>query len=86
MKLNIKAMALTVGILWGLALFVLTWWIIIFDGPSTEGTFISSIYRGYTITALGSLIGLAWALVDGLICGAIFAWVYNLFVGGGSKS
>ena len=34
-------------------------------------------YRGYTVTPIGSLIGLVWALVDGFIGGAIFAWVYN---------
>jgi membrane associated rhomboid family serine protease len=26
---------------------------------------------------VGSLIGLAWGLLDGLIGGAIFAWLYN---------
>jgi hypothetical protein len=85
MKLSVKAFALTAGIICGLGLFILTWWIIIFEGSSTDGTFIGAIYRGYNITALGSLIGLAWAFVDGLICGAIFAWLYNLLVGGKAK-
>jgi hypothetical protein len=78
MKLNVKAMALTFGIIWGLGLFILTWWIIFFDGASTDATFIGKIYRGYTITPLGSVIGLAWGLVDGACGGAIFAWLYNL--------
>jgi hypothetical protein len=29
---------------------------------------------------LGSVIGLIWALVDGLIGGAILAWLYNRLV------
>ena len=29
------------------------------------------------LTLLGSLIGLVWAFFDGLIGGAIFAWLYN---------
>ncbi|HUV30566.1 MAG TPA: bacteriophage holin [Acidobacteriota bacterium] len=81
MKLNVKALALTSSLLWGLAVFGCTWWMILFDGASAETTIIGRIYRGYSITPLGSLVGLIWGLVDGLICGAIFGWVYNLFVG-----
>jgi hypothetical protein len=80
MKLNVKAFALTCALLWGFGLFVFTWWIIAFDGPTGDITFIGRIYRGYCITPLGSLIGLVWAFFDGLIGGAIFAWLYNIFV------
>ena len=82
MKLNVKAFALTCGLLWGLGVFLLTWWIMAFDGPTGEATLLGRVYRGYCITPLGSVIGLAWALADGLIGGAIFAWLYNLFVPG----
>ncbi len=83
MKLNIRAFALAFGLIWGLGLFCLTWWIIAFDGSSTAPNLISSVYRGYTVTPLGSVIGLAWAFPDGLIGGAIFAWLYNKIAGGG---
>ncbi len=78
MKLNVKAFALSCGLLWGFGLLFITWWIIAFDGATGEATLIGRVYRGYSISPLGSLIGLAWALPDGLIGGAIFAWVYNL--------
>ncbi len=81
MKLNVKALALASGLLWGVALFVLTWWVILFDGATGEATVIGRVYRGYEISALGSVIGLVWGFVDGLIGGAIFAWLYNLLVG-----
>ena len=81
MQLNVKAFALACGLIWGLGLLVLTWWIILLDGPSSDPTFISRLYRGYTITPVGSLIGLAWAAVDGAIGGAVFAWLYNRFAG-----
>jgi len=77
MRLNVKAFALACGLIWGLGLFCLTWWIIAFDGATGEVTFIGRIYRGYAITPVGSIVGLVWALVDGLIGGAIFAWLYN---------
>lgn len=78
MKLNVKAFALTCGVVWGLGLFLLTWWIILFDGATGEITTIGRIYRGFNISPVGSLIGLIWALIDGTIGGAIFAWLYNL--------
>ena len=77
MKLNVKAFGLTCGLLWGIGLFALTWWIIFFDGVSDTPNFIGHLYRGYKFTPLGSLIGLVWALVDGFGCGIVFAWLYN---------
>ena len=77
MRFNVKALAFTSSILWGLALFSMTWWIIFFEGASGDATFIAYVYRGYSISALGSVIGLVWGLIDGLICGAIFGWLYN---------
>lgn len=81
MKLNVKAFALAAGLWWGIGLFLITWWIIAFDGATGEITFLGRLYRGYAITPVGSLIGLVWAFFDGLIGGAIFAWLYNLFCG-----
>ncbi len=77
MKLDVKAFAITCGLLMGLGLFLATWWIIILDGSSDRMTFIGQIYRGYGLNATGSLTGLVWGLVDGAIGGAIFAWLYN---------
>ncbi len=77
MDLNVKAFALSFAIWWGVGIFLLTWWIIAFGGPSTDPTFLGRIYIGYAVTPLGSVIGLVWGFVDGLIGGAIFAWLYN---------
>ena len=85
MRLNVKAFAIACALIWGLGLFLLTWWIIMFDGATGEVTLIGRIYRGYNISATGSLIGLAWALVDGAVGGAIFAWLYNLIAAKSSK-
>jgi hypothetical protein len=86
MKLDLKAFALTFALIWGLGLFCLTWWIIAFEGATKEATFIGLVYRGYNISPLGSLIGLVWAFFDGLIGGAIFAWLYNLLRGRAAPS
>ncbi len=85
MKLDIKAFAFASALVWGVGLFLLTWWIIAFDGTTGEITFIGQLYRGYSISPGGSIIGLLWASIDGLICGAIFAWLYNVMSGSGAK-
>ena len=77
MKLNVKALALTSGLIWGFGLFLITFWIILFDGTSGDVTFIGHIYRGYNISFSGALIGLVWAFFDGAIGGAVFACLYN---------
>ncbi len=86
MKLNVKALALSLGLMWGLGLFAITWWIILFEGATCEITLIGRVYRGYTISPLGSVIGFGWGFVDGLIGGAILGWVYNRLVGWFSKA
>lgn len=78
MKLNVKAFSLACGLFWGVGLVCITWWIIAFEGATGETMFIGHIYRGYNVSPIGSLIGLAWAVPDGAIGGAVFAWLYNL--------
>ena len=81
MKLNTTAFALGCGILWGASMVIMTWWILLLDGASADPTFIGSIYRGYSITFAGGLIGGVWGFVDGLIGGFIFALLYNWLTG-----
>lgn len=81
MKLNVKAFALTCGIMWGFGLFAITWWIIAFDGATHEVTLIGRLYRGYNISPVGSVFGLVYGFIDALIGGAITAWLYNSIAG-----
>ncbi len=80
MKLNIGAFAVAFAIWWGVGFFLVTWWIIATGGATGEPTFVARIYLGYEISAIGSVIGLLWGFADGLIAGAIFAWLYNFLV------
>ncbi len=81
MKFNVTAFGLTCGLVWGFGVFALTWWIMFFDGASNDPTFLGQLYRGYSLTPMGSLIGLAWALADGFFGGIVFAWLYNKLSG-----
>ncbi len=80
MKLNPRALALTAAILWGLCVLLATWWVLIFGTGGQTLKLLGNFYLGYSVSFVGSLIGLVWAFVDGLICGFIFAWLYNLLV------
>ena len=81
MKLSVKGMAIAAGIMWGmLAVFLtgcanLIW-------PSYGQEFLrllASIYPGYNATAsFGQVIvGTLYGVVDGTVCGAVFALLYN---------
>lgn len=77
MKLNVKAFAIAAGLVWGFNWFALTWWIMALDGITREATFIGLIYRGFTISPVGSLVGFLWGFVDGFLIGLMVAWIYN---------
>ena len=80
MKLSKKAFGLTAGILWGVAIFLLTNFLLL---KGSGGAFIiglRNIYLGYSFSFLGSVIGLIWGFVYGFISGWLFAFLHNLFV------
>ena len=75
--LNVKAFSLACGILWGLA-------VLLFGAASMKFAYgtdlvvlLSSIYPGFAPSLKGLVIGLIWGFVDGAICAALFAWLYN---------
>lgn len=80
MKLDVKAFALTCGLVWGFGLFLLTLWIVALEGPPAANArppFLGLIYRGYMLSIPGSFYGLVWGFADGAVGGAVFAWLYN---------
>lgn len=81
MKLNVFAFAVTCALVWGFGVFICVWWIIAFDGQGVDPGVFGHVYRGLSITPMGSVIGLVWALADGFFGGLIFAWLYNLLTG-----
>jgi mannose/fructose/N-acetylgalactosamine-specific phosphotransferase system component IIC len=76
MRLDMKGFALASGVLWGLALFVITL-VAALRGNGDHISHLSGIYIGYQVSFLGSLIGLVYGFLTGLIAGALFSLVYN---------
>ena len=79
MKLNIKALGLASGIVWGLSIFLLTYWFIFFGHPGNILIKLSGVYLGYSVTWYGAFVGLIWGFADAFIGGAVLAWLYNKF-------
>lgn len=82
MKLSIKSLTITAALLWGLSFFIVS--VINLLWPPYGKAFLelmSSLYPGYrTVGTFGGVIvGTLYAIVDGAISGAIFAWLYNVF-------
>jgi hypothetical protein len=77
MKLDVRAFAISFGIWWGVGIFLTSWWIIAFEGPIADPTVLGLIYRGFSLTPMGSFVGLLWGIPCGAICAGIFAWLYN---------
>ena len=78
MKLNVRAFAAACAIVWGAALFLAAWWVMLWGAEGESAGFVGAVYRGYAFTPLGSVIGLLWGVADGLIGGLVFAWLYNV--------
>lgn len=78
-KLSVKALALSLGIVWGVAVLILGL-IQMMWGPWPGITnLIAEAYMGFAPTVQGSLIGAVWGFVDAGIGGAVVAWLYNMF-------
>lgn len=80
MKLNIKAFAIACGLIWGLGILCLTWWLIMLESGQPAECLINRMYPGYTMTPMGSIIGMVWGFFDAGIGGLVFAWLYNLLI------
>jgi hypothetical protein len=78
-KFNVRAFAITCGVVRGLGVLVLASWVIVLDGQGGGVTLLSLMLRGFTFLPMGSVIGLLWALPDGSVIGALTASLYNRF-------
>ncbi len=84
MRLNVTAMAMAFGLIWGVGLLFVGAANLIWPGYGQAFLQLcASIYPGYRPgTGIGSVItGTIYALVDGGVGGAVIAWLYNAFAG-----
>lgn len=76
-ELDSKRLGLAAGIFWGMSMLVMTL-ISVYTGYAVAFlNGMASIYPGYAISLTGSLIGLAYGLLDGFVDLYLIAWLYN---------
>ena len=85
MKLSIKSLAITAGIVWAGAVLMVGIAQQVWPGYGAEFLgMVASIYPGYSVGGFGSVIvGTLYAALDAAVGGAIFAWLYNMLAGPG---
>jgi len=76
-KVDVRALSLTLGIVWGAAMLILGLLNMWFNWGGAFEEVMSSVYLGYKPTVLGSIIGGIWGFVDAGIAGLIGGWLYN---------
>jgi hypothetical protein len=89
MRLSLRAMVIAGAILWGSAILLVG--LINLVDPNYGVNFLqmtNSVYPWFRSTHKVSnvLVGTIDGLVDGAVAALIFAWLYNRFTGGRSKS
>ena len=89
MRLNVKALAFALALVWAGAIFVTGLANLIWPGYGEAFLqMVGSIYPGYRggISFLQVILGTFYGLLDGFIGGLILGWLYNLFSGQGSAA
>jgi hypothetical protein len=81
MKLNAKAFALSAGIIWGVAVFLVTTISLLRGGHGDTLSRLGQIYIGYSFSFVGSIVGLIWGFVTMFVAAWIFVVLYNAFLG-----
>ena len=87
MRLNIKAWALSWGLLWGGGLLAVGLLNLVWAGYGQSFlAAMASIYPGYhaTPSIIEVVVVTLYGFVDGLIGGAVFGWLYNRLAGSAS--
>ncbi len=82
LRLNAKMLGLVLGILLGLAIFIMTNWLVI-KGGNPVGPhlgLLGQFFIGYRVSFLGSIIGFAYGFAVGTLSGTMIGWIYDRIV------
>ena len=85
MKLDAKAFALASGVIWGAVVFLATCVSLLRHGGETLSK-LEQVYPYYTVSIVGSFIGLVWGFVSMFVLGWVFISLYNKFSKRGSAA
>jgi hypothetical protein len=78
-RLNARILGISMGLLFGVGLFVATNWLVIKGGENIGQhlSLLGNFFPGYRVSFIGSLIGFVYAFVLGYGLGVLIAAVYT---------
>lgn len=76
-KISVKSVALSLGLLWGVCLFLMTLLSHYTGYASVFLSIVADVYVGYKVTPMGSIVGLVYGFLDGFIGVYVFVWIYR---------
>jgi hypothetical protein len=89
LRMNTKFLALALGIITGLIVFIATNWLVIKGGHiSPSGQYVvgphlqllSQFFIGYRVSFIGSIIGFLYGFAIGTMAGSAIGLIYNKIV------
>ncbi|MGD9058047.1 MAG: hypothetical protein PVJ41_15040 [Desulfobacterales bacterium] len=88
MKLNLKALTISMAIVWGGSVLIVGMANTIWPGYGKAFlTVLASIYPGFAAAGTfgDAIVGSLYAMFDAAVVTFIFGWLYNLFAGAKSS-
>lgn len=82
LRLNANILGVVLGLIAGLGVFIATNFLIL-KGGEVVGPHLGllrNFFPFYSVTFLGSIVGLVWGLLTGYVAGFVIASIYNLVV------
>ncbi len=78
-QINANILGLVLGVVLALIIFVATNWLLVKGGDQvgTHLQLLSQFYLGYSVSFVGSIIGMGYGFVTGYVIGRFTAVVYN---------
>jgi len=80
-RLHAIGFGVAMGLLWSICVMIMALIAMTGDWGAEFVRWLGSLYIGYDASISGAFVGLAWGFVDGFVCGAILAWLYNFITG-----
>jgi len=77
--LNAKILGLSLGLLFGLGIFIATNWLVLKGGEvvGPHLQLLNQYFIGYRVSFFGSFIGFAYGFAVGTLSGSLIGWIYN---------
>ncbi len=81
MRLKPFKLGLTLGIIWGVNIFATTWLSYLAGYGGRFLSIMMDLYPGYSVSPVGSFIGLAYGFLDLFAGGVLVGLIYNALSG-----